>query len=159
MDDDTQRDEKVAMLIDALRLMASPSDVQLAVLPDFVAVPDEVALRVLDAFVVIHSTELSDEVQDAMRSIVDSVDRLPLESAEQWDPATLESAPYQELRRLASAALDRLGAVYEVPTMSGTAYVQGLSETGIAGRSAAAIGGIVSRVRQLIHRARRRGMR
>jgi len=125
MADDTERDAKVEMLVDALRLMASPSNVQLEILPDFVAVPDEVVLRVDDAYVVLHPTELPTKVHQEMRSILDLIERLPLESAEQWDPATLNSAPFLELRRLANVALQTLGARYEKPTLQGTTYVRG----------------------------------
>jgi hypothetical protein len=122
--DDADRDAwRRDNLINALRLAAAPRDVQVATLPDFVAIADEVALSVLDAYEVIDTWALSAGARKALAAILRIIRRLPLYSPAMWEVATLDSPPYEELRARAMTMLSEIGAAYEPPRLPGT-YVQ-----------------------------------
>jgi hypothetical protein len=112
------------MLIEALRLAAAPHEVQVATLPDFVAVADEVALNVIDAYEVMDTSALSPGARKALAAVLRLIRQLPIESPAMWEPATLDSAPFEELRVRVTTVLRELGAAYEPPRLKGT-YVQG----------------------------------
>jgi hypothetical protein len=124
MADDADRDAwRRDNLIEALRLAAAPRDVQLATLPDFVAVADEVVLDVLNAYELIDTSAFSAGSRKALAVILRIIRRLPLYSPAFWDAATLDTPPFEELRARAMTMLSEMGAAYKPPRPTGT-YVQ-----------------------------------
>jgi hypothetical protein len=112
-------------LIEALRLLAAPAEVQVSVLPKWVALPDEVALTFFDAYEVLEPN-LPDSLAPMLEHIAERINARDLSSeADQWDPETLaRSEQWEDYRRLARSALTALNVPYQRPRLSGE-YVRG----------------------------------
>jgi hypothetical protein len=119
------------MVVEALRLSALPSHQQAAVLPDFVHVPDEVALLYEDAWLrvpVLREANLLDDAQ------YESLARLDQQYEEMSDAAdkdwvwTVDAMERDERwarsRQLAKEALAALGHAEGLPQFPGVTWVR-----------------------------------
>ena len=115
-------------LVDGLRLVASPYETQVAVLPDFVNVPDEVLNAVDSAYFrqLREDGTLSQVGFEALRDFDEFADTWP--ECDDYDTALRalrEGSWFQEFRIRAHTVLDVLGELYSKPMMHGVTYVQG----------------------------------
>ena len=123
--------DRLRLLVDALRLVASPFNVQVSVLPDFVHVPDEI-LNAIQFELVLglahteHLTESQAAQFDSLEAFMDTLVWRP-----EWDeyPLALEAVRadpwWEELRSRARALLASLGEDHTPPTMEGIVYIRG----------------------------------
>ena len=103
----------IARLIDTLRALAAPADVQLARHPDLTAGADAVAADFGDALRLASDCPqlgLDDEQRDALDAVEELLERMSgAEGATPWTEEALRSAPeWEEVRTRARAALLRL---------------------------------------------------
>jgi hypothetical protein len=117
------------MLVDALRLVALPPNEQVAVLPDFVDVPYEIAQTYDDAWVLtpqISEAGLLDEDQCASLARIDrlfgEMREHPLDDL--WTVEAVRTDPlWQRGRELATEALSSLGRSPGRPSFDGITWV------------------------------------
>ncbi len=119
-------------LVDALRLAASPPAQQIEALPDFVHVPDEVALVYDDAFIRVPQIREADLIDDDQVQALAELDQLFDEMSDATDTDqlwTIEAMSTDERwlrsRQLAAKALARLGRPVGRPRLDGITWVQG----------------------------------
>jgi hypothetical protein len=124
------------MLVDALRLAALPADQQMAVLPDFVHVLDEIALQYDDAWRLVPQIRqaglLSDEQHEALARLDRHLEEMSnaADKDSLWTIETMEGDErWETFRRLAGQALAALGREPGRPSLEGTTWVSA-SETG-----------------------------
>jgi len=119
------------MLVNATRLLASDADVQQRAFPDFVQVPDELALNFDDAFRLIHQLEASGHLRRQQVEALERVDKLLGEMTNRhesslWTLEALRVSPdWQALRAEARSALGSLGVGVAPPSTEGITYVRG----------------------------------
>ena len=117
-------------LVDALRLVALPADEQVAALPPFVHVPDEIVLYYDDAFQrlpgVLEVGVLREDQAEPLRAL----DELFAEMTDAPDKAWVWTLPAVEndqrwarTRTLAVAALTAVGAVPDQPQFASTVWM------------------------------------
>jgi hypothetical protein len=113
------------VLVSALQLLAADYDDQVKALPEFVHVPDELALTFDDAYVLLPRLRAAHLVDDdAVHQLEQLHDKLASISA--WTPEALRSDPtWLEIRRQASVVLDGLGAPRGTIDLSWGEYVRG----------------------------------
>jgi len=104
------------MVVDALRLVSLPADEQVAVLTDFVHVPDEVALLYDDAWRLVPQIREAGLITDEQYEVLARLDRhheemskAPKEDSLWTIQAMREDKRWEEGRRLAVEALATLG--------------------------------------------------
>lgn len=118
------------MLVNAARLLASDADVQQRAFPDFVQVPDELALNFGDAFRLIHQLEASGHLTRQQAEALERVDKLLREMTNRhesslWTLESLRVSPaWQALRAEARSALAALGVGMGPPSTEGITYVR-----------------------------------
>jgi hypothetical protein len=123
------RDEEFAMhsLGETLKLLALEAGQQRAVLPDYVVVPDELALTFDDAYQQVGELEKHGRLTAEQREPLDGIKRgfSDTEADDHfWTLASLSSDPrWQEIRHQASQALHRLGIAAGWPTLDWISYV------------------------------------
>jgi hypothetical protein len=123
--------DHLARLVDATRLLAADADMQIGVFPDFVHIPDELALTFDDAFLLCAQLERSGHLNRAQIEALGCIDEALTELTNRRDPsmwtlaAIHESFEWQEIRAKARAALDVMGVTMEPPTLRGITYVPG----------------------------------
>src|SRR3982751_2382457 len=115
----------LAMLTSAVQLLAADPDEQVATLPDFVHVPDELAQNFDDTYVLapqIHAAGLLDE--RAMRALEPL--NQSLEGISAWTLEAVRADPeWASVRAQARAALQAMGAARGPIDLSWGAYVPG----------------------------------
>jgi hypothetical protein len=118
------------MVVDALRLAALPADQQVSVLPDFVHVPDEIAMTYDDAWVLVPQIKEAKLLNDEQYEALARLDRHfeEMVSATDGDPLwTIEAMQvddrWAKSRQLAEDALRALGRAPEPPHLSGITWV------------------------------------
>jgi hypothetical protein len=112
-------------LVEALRLLAAPADVQIGLFPAWVAIPDEVAVTFEDAYVVVDKSALSEEAIPMVEQVARRLETLDMPYADRWDPSVLaRSEDWRGIRLLAMSALAALGTEYRPPNTSGGRYVR-----------------------------------
>jgi hypothetical protein len=128
----TDPDALRALIVNALRLAALSAEDQAAALPEFVHVPDEVALIYDDAYVVVPQLCEAGVITDNQAEALSELDRQFTEMSDAHDRATLWTREamrvdkrWSEARRLATQALSLLGAAPGPPDFSGITFVQG----------------------------------
>jgi hypothetical protein len=103
----------------ALQALAQPAEIQATLFPDWVAVPDELALDFDNCY---HATILRDQLTDAQRLRLAAVDRLlgsmsDGNSSETWGRAALvSSSQWRTVRELAIEALRSMNWELDKPT-------------------------------------------
>ncbi len=104
-------------LIQALRLLAEPYEVQKESLPDWIVLADEVALIFTDLYEVINKDYIPRAAQPVLKQIESRLEAMSIKGPpELWTPEGLQKAEgWQEIRRLAHSALESLGVPYEPP--------------------------------------------
>lgn len=117
------------LLVENLRLIAAPAEVQLEVLPQFVVATDEILSGFSDAFLLVPQLERVGLVQPSARvalSRLDSwFDGMPTDGSIA-EPSTLVSHGFwARARELAADALHALGEEVRQPSLDQTAWVKG----------------------------------
>jgi hypothetical protein len=125
-------DAVLAMIVNALGLASLSTEDQVAAHPEFVHVPDEVALIFDDAYVLVPQLRAADAITDAQAEALGQIDRQFSEMSTAPDRASLwtldamrGNSRWEETRRLATSALKLLGAPPGLPEFSGTSWVKG----------------------------------
>jgi hypothetical protein len=119
------------MLVNATRLLASDAEVQAGVFPDFVQVPDELALNFDDAFQLSDQLEASGQLTRQQVEALERIDKLLEEMTGRHETAlwTLEalrgSREWQAIRAEARSALGALGVGMGPPSTEGITYIRG----------------------------------
>ncbi len=119
------------MLLNATRLLASDADVQEKTFPDFVQVPDELALNFDDAFRLSDQLEASGYLTRQQVEALERVDKLLEEMTNRhesslWTLESLRANPdWQAIRAEARSALGVLGVGMGPPSSEGITYVRG----------------------------------
>jgi hypothetical protein len=116
----------VPELIESLRLLAAPDDVQRASLPDWVALPAELFLTFSDVYDVIDTTCLPSGTVPLLSQIDDLASGVLRDQADEQRDATGREVPdiWQEVRALALAALESLDVDYEPPDLGFIRFVR-----------------------------------
>jgi hypothetical protein len=119
-------------LVDALRLAAIPAAEQVKTLPDFVHVPDEVALLYDDAFRLVPQIREAELIEDDQVEVLAELDQLFEEmfaAADQDQLWTVEAMSVDERwkrsRQIATNALAALGRSVGPPRLEGITWVPG----------------------------------
>lgn len=117
------------VLVDSVLLVAASAAEQVSALPDFVVVTDEVATMFGDAMLLAPQVEraglVSSDAATSLRELDQHLERIS-DDDRLADPASLRDHPFwEEARRLATAALARLGEAKRPPTFPGTSWVRG----------------------------------
>jgi len=124
------------MMIQALRLLAADFENQIKALPDYVCIPDEVALTFGDAFLLLDQIREANLVSEQQSAAIEEIDDYldVIQSKTDTDnPWTLEamktSCDWQHLRVLARKALVLLGESPDAkPDLGYITYVPGKSD-------------------------------
>src|ERR1700680_1498632 len=117
------------MLVNATRLLASDADGQERAFPDFVQVPDELALNFDDAFRLRDQLEASGHLTRQQVEALERVDRLLEEMTNRhehslWTLEALRASPdWQALRVEARSALGALGVGMGPASTEGITYI------------------------------------
>lgn len=122
-----QIDNLYHRLIDSLRLVASPYEVQSAALPDFVHLPDEILLAVeLSHAVRLHEAGMITLLQlEEFRTFERYLETLKLADDYAIELENMRSGGwYEALRNRARGLLTTLGETYVPPTLDGVTYVR-----------------------------------
>ncbi|MDD6209893.1 MAG: hypothetical protein PUB21_04725 [Bacteroidales bacterium] len=117
-------------LVQSLRLVASPADIQIKSLPDFVCIADEIALTYDETYVLLPQIAEEDKrFTPQVMETLKELDRLFGEMSEDktlWDIDQLkENLKWEKSRLLAYEALQLLGEPYEFPDLGYISYVRG----------------------------------
>jgi len=110
----------IEKLVDCLRALAAPADIQVARFPDFVCKAGELALDYADALLLAfqcQQLQFTQEQRQALQRVDDLLDGMSGEqNAHIWTDAALGSAPeWVAVRDAAMAAVHALGMRYEPP--------------------------------------------
>jgi hypothetical protein len=119
----------VERFVEVLKLVASPFDAQVATLPNFVVVADEIALLYSDELKLAKAQgvldRLSGEVQAGLAGLDDEIEQMSGE-ADLWTNESLKTAAqWTKLREQARQILSLLGREPGLPKLSWTTYVEG----------------------------------
>ena len=119
-------------VVDALRLAASPPAEQIEALPDFVHVPDEVALLYDDAFGLVPQIREAELIDDDQVQVLAELDRLFEEMSAAADRDQLWTTEamsgdvrWERSRQLAARALRELGRPASSPRLEGIKWIRG----------------------------------
>jgi hypothetical protein len=131
----SERDSAVAFLeriVAALQLAALPAKEQRQVLPDFVAVHDEIALTYEDAFRLVPLVRAGGMLDDAQVAVLAELDHLYEEMTDAedrdwvWSLDAMETDErWERSRSLARKALSLLGKPSEEPELKGITWIEG----------------------------------
>jgi hypothetical protein len=127
-----ESDAQREVIVNALRLTALPAEKQVVALPDFVHVPDEVALVYGDAFLFVPRLREGDLITQTQADALYELDRhfadmttAPDREAVWTVSAMQTDERWAEARRLAADALNLLGASLGPPDIDGTTWIRG----------------------------------
>lgn len=122
----SEKDPKFAgkynLFLQGVKLAAAPAEVQLDVLPDFCVKCDEIALDLDDSVGLIPELQragwVSESVADDLRKANALTDEAP--GSVIWSDAAIRAHPvWDQIRLLASSALDKLGVEDRMPLRAG----------------------------------------
>ena len=129
-----QIDRHLDALVNSLRLLAARFKDQMAMFPEFVHVPDELALVFDDCIQllpqIVEAGLISTDAEQSVRRIVKMLaERSAKGNAEFWTLDALERGKaWDEIRSLAVGALELLGFANVAPTMDRITYIPGPRE-------------------------------
>jgi hypothetical protein len=113
------------ILVSALQLLAADYDEQVAVLPDYVHVPDELALHFDDAMVLVPQIQAGGLIDESAVRAIEGVDQA-LRDVPEWTLDALRTDPGgATVRHRAREVLDHLGEPRGPIDLSFTTYVSG----------------------------------
>lgn len=115
-------------LIETLRLLGLSADEQISALPDYVHVPDELALTFDDAHQMVAVLDESRCLSVGARPVLEELQRrfteMTAAADDVWSEEALRGdARWETVRRLALEALDRLGEDPGPPTLDWISFV------------------------------------
>jgi hypothetical protein len=117
------------MLVQSLRLVAVSAEEQIASLPDFVSVTDEIVSGYGDAFLLVPQLERAGRIAAEAAGVLRRLDELFGSMPEDEALADAESLAvhpfWAEARLLATEALDKLGEEKRPPDFSATRWIPG----------------------------------
>ena len=121
--------DQYSLLVDALRLVAISAEAQIASLPDFVCVTDEVATTFGDAYLLVPQLErgglVSTAAAVALERLDDFFEAMPEDDA-LAEPESLSSHPFwAKARTLAADSLRLLDEEVRPPELSTIRWVKG----------------------------------
>lgn len=113
----------------SLQAMASDSEIQISLFPDFVVVSDEI-INDFDHWRLTvesrHKSEFSSGEIESLREIDITIDKITKVDEEIWDNDSLRThVLWEELRRLGSKALSEFNWDKEVPPTNRSTFVKG----------------------------------
>lgn len=109
------------ILLQSLRLVASPSEVQITSVPQFASMPDEVALTFNDAYLIapqlLDENLISIQAFDLLKELVELFEKMSKDKS-LWTLGKLESdTAWKRSRELALKALQELDEPYGRPNL------------------------------------------
>ena len=114
-------------LIQSLNLAASPASIQISSLPNFVHVPEEVALIYNDSYLMI--PQLSDTLSESVIKMLNELDLLFEKMSNNKSLWTIEclkhDIDWENIRRLSMLILVELGESYTEPNIEGFSWING----------------------------------
>jgi hypothetical protein len=115
-----------ANLVEALKLLAAPYEDQIAALPSFVVVADELALEFDAAYSALEPSELPASVVPALGELDAELDRLSSASrVDAWSlDAVQHGADWAAIRERANRILAILSIPYDRPSIDRAGYVE-----------------------------------
>jgi hypothetical protein len=118
--------DQLEMLVDGLRLLAASAAEQVAALPPYVCIPDELILTFSDAYLLVPQLVREGIVSlDAAAALGELDDHLEAMPADLSESSGLESHPFwSEARVLAGAALQSLGRADGPVVLRHSTYVK-----------------------------------
>lgn len=123
------REQQLTSIIESVKLVAAPHEIQIAALPKFVLVTDEIALTFGDAYLLVPQLVTSGLIDPiaarALKDLDDWFDQMPQDGSV-VDTKSLESHEFwKTARRLAATALNALGHQISPPNLSHVKWVGG----------------------------------
>jgi hypothetical protein len=128
--DELDSGTKRRRLVEAVQLLAADANVQLSVFPDFAVKADEVVSTFGEVFAfvpeLVDSGLLSAGALDQLRRLDAHIDGMGRDGPSMWTESAVEQhSAWEELRRLARAALGELGESRRPPRVDWATYVSG----------------------------------
>lgn len=109
-------------LLQALKLVASSSNVQISVFPNFVNIPDEIALIYNDAYLMLPQLQNQNLISEEALEILRKIDELFEEMSKDFSLWTLDKLEnnknWKLSRELAHSALKALHESYDNPNLN-----------------------------------------
>ena len=132
-----RREEKehLERLIQAIQLLAADYETQIGILPDFVHIPDELALTYGDCFLfaddIAEAGLIEEEVLVRLKELDDTFEHLSRKGNEAfWTLSRLrDSDEWQCIRSMASKLLVVLGRQKQHPDLYWISYIKGSSDS------------------------------
>lgn len=113
-------------LIQSLRLVSSPPNIQVEVLPDFVNVPDEIALIYNESYIMV--PQVNDVISPYALKILDDLDKLFEEMSKVqslWNIESLKNDDsWKKSRELGHLILNELNETYTKPNLNFIKWVK-----------------------------------
>jgi len=111
----------------SIQLLASPSDIQLRLLPPYVCKADELALDFDHWRVVVldnYERDLNLDQLSALKALQEKLDWLTCDSKKHWTDEAIRTSPeWQGIRSLATSALQAFGWPVESPPSYANEYI------------------------------------
>lgn len=121
-------DQQYSALVESLRLVAAPADLQVCILPDFVSVTDEVSTTFGDAFLLLPQLECAGRVSARASAAVKELDSWFAGMPTDGSIAPAESLAahdfWRSARELAATALEGLGEDVKPPDLTHINWVE-----------------------------------
>lgn len=121
------------ILVDALRLAAAEPEIQIKSLPDFVRVPDEIAMNFDDAYIYKKELLLENRISAEMAELLDEIDnetRFMSDNKVGWTIEDLSNLHHwQKIRETARKLLNMMGEEMQPPRLDWIMYFGGSDKT------------------------------
>lgn len=108
-------------LVKSLRLVASPFDIQIKSMPDFVVIPDEIALTFYDSYLLTNRLKEENLISARSFDLLSELNTLFDEMSNNqmlWDLDSLRNNEnWNRCRNMALQILDELGENYDTPNL------------------------------------------
>lgn len=127
---DETKAKQIVHLVEAIRLLAADTEIQFSILPDFVCVPDELAITFCDAYDVL-SIYLPQiwglETSSLCGAISTAFDTMTAEAPEDFfsETAVRHDQRWQDIREQARVILTKLNLPITTPDLCWITYVRG----------------------------------
>lgn len=125
----TTPEQQYAMLLEALRLVASPPETQIAVLPEFVVATDEISTTFYDAFLLAPQLQrrnlINDIAYDKIRRLDSWFEGMPTDGSIVDNESLSNHEFWNTARQLAKESLISLGEEVCVPDLSHMFWTEG----------------------------------
>ena len=118
-------------LIESLKLVAADAETQIGLLPEWVHIPDEIALTFGESYILFDQVIDAGLVDEKQAELIHHLDRKFEEMSgpvhhEFWTLDAMRTHPkWEEFRELAAAALQKLGQELTTPNLGWITYVGG----------------------------------